>query len=218
MKKYKNPALLQAYWNKAQSAEAKEENARLEGEYQQERKEHEEILHVQDKNFYQGLKDNIHVSSQEQAYLDYKEDRRLRLQDKYFSEGDKILEHYHPELFEQPREQKELNQEQTTETAQSLNNGYYLEQHAPKLALALRKNIGDISHREEPVQDFIKGQELSIEEKQAEFKENAKEIEMEVEQDLRIEIDNEPDLDVDDGNRKFDDIEQDKDISPDIDD
>ena len=97
MKKYKNPILLQAHLDMAKSAEAKQQLVNLETSYQQERKEQEEILFVQDKNFYQGLKDGLHAPYQEQVYLDYKDDRRIRLQDKYLSKGDKTLEYYHPD-------------------------------------------------------------------------------------------------------------------------
>ena len=221
MKKYKNPILLQAHWDMAKSAEAKENLTQLEAAYQQERKEQEENLFVQDSNFYQGLKDGLHVPSQEQAYLDYKDDRRLRLQDKYLSEGDKTLESYHPELFEQTREQEKLEHKEEVSTAKTMNDGYLVEKHEPRLALMLRENIGDITHRTEQTKDFVKGQELSLEErstgKRSESIENTMEVSREVETDLTIETDNEPDLEVDTPN-SIDDISPDNDFTIDIDD
>lgn len=222
MKKYKNPILLQGHLDLATSAEAKQKITELEIEYQKERKDQEETLFTQDRNFYQGMKDGLHVPSQEQAYLDYKDDRRLRLQDKYLSEADTTLEHYHPELFEQIRQQEQLDQNEARDMAQNMNDGYYMEKHEPKLALVLRENIGDITHRSEKTKEFVKGQELSIEEKSAdspsEFKENAKEVSQEVEQDLSIETDNEPDLDLGDNSTSINNISPDKGISFDIDD
>lgn len=218
MKKYKNPILLQSHVDLAKSPEAKEQLRQLEIEYQEKRAEQEEILHAQDKNFYQGLKDGLHVPSQEQAYLDYKDDRRLRLRDKFLSEGDKTLEQYQPEIYEQIREQEQRDHHQEVSMAKNLNNGYYLEKHDPKLAQALRENIGDITHREESTRDFVKGQELRIEERKTEFKENTTDIAQEQEQDLTIETDNEPDLDVGNNNTNIDDISPDKGISFDIDD
>ncbi|MCD8499627.1 MAG: mechanosensitive ion channel family protein, partial [Gammaproteobacteria bacterium] len=96
----------------------------------------------------------------QKIYLDYKDDRRLRLQDKYLAEADETLENYHPELFEQIREQEQSEHKQEIEMAKNLNDGYYLERHEPKLALVLRQNIGDITRRPEPIQNFVKGQEL----------------------------------------------------------
>lgn len=222
MKKYKNPILLQQHLDLAKSNEAKEQLIRLETEYQKERKEQEETFFEQDKNFYQGLKDGLHVQIQEQAYLDYKDDRRLRLQDKYFAEADETLENYHPELFEQIREQEQSEHKQEIEMAKNLNDGYYLERHEPKLALVLRQNIGDITRRPEPIQNFVKGQELSLEErettKQDSFKENTLEVSRQTEQDLTIKTDNEPDLDLGDNGGAIGDTHPDKGFSPDIED
>ena len=222
MKKYKNPILLQAHLDMAKSAEAKQQLVNLETSYQQERKEQEEILFVQDKNFYQGLKDGLHAPYQEQVYLDYKDDRRIRLQDKYLSKGDKTLEYYHPELFEQTREQQQLDHQKEVKAAKNLNQGYFLEKYNPKLAQKLRENIGDITIREEPIQDFVKGQELSQKERvtvtQSEHKENTLEITRENEPDLDIETSKEPDLEIGDDNKAPNDISPDNDISMDIDD
>lgn len=222
MKKYKNPILLQQHLDLAKSSEAKEQLIRLETEYQKERKEQEETFFDQDKNFYQGLKDGLHVQFQEQAYLDYKDDRRLRLQDKYLAEADETLEYFHPELFEQIHEQEQSEHKQEIEMSKNLNDGYYMERHEPKLALVLRQNIGDITRREEPIQNFVKGQELSLEErettKQEAFKENTLEVSRQTEQDLTIETDNEPDLDLGDTDGAIGDTHPDKGFSPDIDD
>ncbi|HPE74762.1 MAG TPA: hypothetical protein PLC80_01665 [Draconibacterium sp.] len=222
MKKYKNPILLQQHLDLAKSGEAKEQLIRLEAEYQKERKEQEETFFTQDNNFYQGLKDGLHAQFQEQTYLDYKDDRRLRLQDKYLAQADETLEHYHPELFEQIHEQEQRDHKQEVEMAKNLNDGYYMERHEPKLALVLRQNIGDITRRTEHVQNFVKGQELSLEErettKQEAFKENTMEVSKQTEQDLTIETDNEPDLDLGDNGGTVGDIHPDKGFSPDIDD
>ena len=222
MKKYKNPILLQSHLDKAKSAKAKEQLIQLEADYQKERKEQEEVFFVQDQNFYQGLKDGLHAQFQEQGYLDYKDDRRLRLQDKYLSEGDKTLEHYHPELFEEIRQQEQLDHQKEDKAAKSLNQGYFLEKQNHQLALKLRENIGDITIREEPIQDFVKGQELSQKERvtveQNEHKENSLDITRENEPDLDIETSDEPDLDIGDDSRAPNTPTPDNDISLDIDD
>ena len=200
MKKYKNQILLQAYLDNAKSEEAKKDLLQIEKNYQSARIQHEQELHTQDKNFYQGLKDGLHAPYQEQEYLDYKDDTRMRLSDGYLSQGKEAFDHHHPEQAIQEQELEAVEQQKETETAKSLNDGYLFEKYETELAEQFRDSAKGITQEEGVTHDFMKGQELSMEEKRAqtmdEYQENTLEMSTDKEEELQIDIDKEQDIEI----------------------
>lgn len=166
METYRNQILLQGYLEKSRTPEAKEHLLSVEKSYQTARRELEDEINVQDKNFYQGLKDGLHTEHQEKQYLDYKEDRRLRLKDEYLFQGEETYERCHPVQAQQEREHNLSEQKRDRQSARNLNNGYLLEKYEPELSAQLQENIRNVSQPDGQTQAFLEGRRLGIEEKQ----------------------------------------------------